>query len=36
MMFYGGITYSVVSGGLAFSYLTKSTYAPTVGARLTF
>jgi predicted porin len=36
LMLYGGITYSVVGGGLAFSYLAKSTYTPTVGARLTF
>jgi predicted porin len=36
LMLYAGITYSVVSGGFAFSYLTTSTYDPTVGLRFTF
>ncbi|ABD85686.1 porin [Rhodopseudomonas palustris] len=33
---YGGLAYSKVDGGFAFSYLKTSEFAPTVGMRLTF
>ncbi|MDA9453938.1 hypothetical protein XI00_06710 [Bradyrhizobium sp. CCBAU 21359] len=33
---YGGISYSKVSGGFAFSYIKTSTFDPTVGLRLVF
>jgi predicted porin len=36
LMFYAGLAYSQVSGGFAFGFLTRSTYDPTVGLRLTF
>ena len=36
LMFYAGLAWSKVSGGFAFSYLTTSTYDPTVGVRFTF
>lgn len=35
-MIYGGLAYSKVSGGLAFSYIKTSTFNPTVGLRMTF
>ncbi|WMT76428.1 porin [Bradyrhizobium sp. Ash2021] len=36
LMLYAGIAYSKVNGGFAFSYLTTSTFDPTVGLRFTF
>jgi predicted porin len=36
LMLYAGIAYSNVSGGMAFGFLSKSTFAPTVGSRFTF
>jgi predicted porin len=33
---YAGFAYSTVSGGFAFSYLSKATIDPTIGMRLTF
>jgi predicted porin len=36
IMIYGGLVYSKVSDGLAFSYIKTSTYTTTVGVRLTF
>jgi predicted porin len=36
IMIYGGLTYSKVSDGLAFSYIKTSTYTTTAGVRYTF
>jgi predicted porin len=36
LMLYAGVAYSKVSGGLAFGYITTSTFDPTVGIRYTF
>ncbi|MCC8958126.1 porin [Bradyrhizobium sp. Pear77] len=36
LMFYAGMAYSKVSGGLAFGYLKTYTYDPTIGLRFTF
>jgi hypothetical protein len=35
-MLYAGVAYSKVSGGLAFGYITTSTFDPTIGIRYTF
>ena len=36
LMFYAGIAYSGVAGGMAFGFLKTYTYDPTVGLRFTF